>query len=89
MDPVIQLRKLQQWLANQAKLLTQERHRIVQSPEAKDLPMSLAVNSSREITFLEVLRKLEELESGSFVQPDPLGADLLPPVTETGELDDL
>jgi hypothetical protein len=51
--------------------------------------MQLAVVSSKELTFLEVLAKLEELESGSVVQPDPLGADKLPPVTETGELDDL
>jgi hypothetical protein len=50
---------------------------------------TLLVNSSQEATILEVQNKLEELANGLEDQPDPLGADNLPSVLTTGELDTL
>ena len=89
LEAAIQLKRLRLWLDNQVKSLTLERLQTVQSPDNRDLLQSLVVNSTKEATLLEVLAKVEELANGSLVQPDPLGADKLPPVTETGELDNL
>lgn len=91
-DPAILLSKLKQWLKTESSRLTRERLRIVRSQEHLAQQETLLVNSATEATFVEVLQKVEELEYGSEnvnKKTDFLGADKLPPVHLTGELDEM
>lgn len=92
LDAATQVSKLERWLETRLDSLNRTRRRADPAQGTLEYQGLLQDLQSKEQILLEVISKVEELGNGS-IDPnsagDFLGADKLPPVTETGELEDL
>ena len=90
-DAATQLNNLKLWLATRLETLSQTRLQADPARGIQEYQGLLQGLQVKEQILLEVINKVEELGSGSDPNEtaDFLGADKLPPVHETGELEDL
>ena len=91
LDAATQVSKLARWLAIRQERLNQMRLQADPAQGIQEYQGLLQDLQSKEAILMEVITKVEELGNGSDPNSvgDFLGADKLPPVHETGELEDL
>ncbi len=91
LDAATRLSKLERWLETRLDSLNRTRRRADPAQGIQEYQGLLQDLQSKEQILEEVINKVEELGNGSDPNSagDFLGADKLPPVHETGELEDL
>ena len=89
LNAAAQLNRLRDWLLQEVGTNLPQKRRSVSPSQGLDAYQAqhLEVNAFDK-AYSMVLEKMEDIASGSR-QPDPLGADALPSLEETAELEDL